>query len=62
MFCIDHLKYPNYCSTLKIITIEEEETLSKLVNNKDDKLGIVTYCTDKTAMSQTCEDYIYEKY
>ena len=59
---IDYLKYPNYCSSLKILTIEEEETLTKLLSNEDEELGIVTDYKDKTTVSQTCEDYVNEKY
>ncbi|XP_016658667.1 putative uncharacterized protein DDB_G0282133 isoform X2 [Acyrthosiphon pisum] len=50
----------NNKGSLKILTIEDEEMLTKLVNNEDEELGIGTDCTDKTTGSQTCEDYINE--
>ncbi|CAI6349682.1 unnamed protein product [Macrosiphum euphorbiae] len=57
--CKSNLEQKNK-GTLKILTIEEEEMLTKLLSNEDEELGIVTDYKDKTTVSQTCEDYVNE--
>lgn len=59
---IDRLKFPIYFSTLKTLTNKEGEMLAMLINDDNELLMATEDCTDHLTVSQTYEDYIYEKY
>jgi len=56
------LKCSKYFSILKGSIQNEDEMLSKMLNKEKDDLEMDKDCSDRITVSETCDDYFYEKY